>query len=99
MMKSIKYGLLLILPGIVLTTQAAERQEVKCHLITSKGEQIAFYRWDLEKQPLLMARLSSKPLKDTQGKRYYIKQASECVLLNEVFSSDKARKLDEVTLR
>lgn len=43
MMKSIKYGLLLILPGIVLTTQAAERQEVKCHLITSKGEQIAFY--------------------------------------------------------
>ncbi len=41
MMKSIKYGLLLILPGIVLTTQAAERQEVKCHLITSKGEQIA----------------------------------------------------------
>ncbi len=46
-----------------------------------------------------MARLSSKPLKDTQGKRYYIKQASECVLLNEEFSSEKARKLDEVTLR
>ncbi|QWL05931.1 hypothetical protein JV206_05305, partial [Shewanella indica] len=25
--------------------------------------------------------------------------ASECVLLNEEFSSEKARKLDEVTLR
>ena len=99
MMKSIKYGLLLLLPGMLLTTQAAERQDVKCHLLTSKGEQIAFYRWDLEKQPLLMARLNGKSLKDNSGKRYFIREASECVLLNEEFSSEKARKLDEMTLR
>ncbi|WP_421669026.1 TapY2 family type IVa secretion system protein, partial [Shewanella indica] len=43
---------------MLFTAQAAERQDVKCHLITSKGEQIAFYRWDLDKQQLFMARLS-----------------------------------------
>ncbi|HCD14322.1 MULTISPECIES: TapY2 family type IVa secretion system protein [Shewanella] len=99
MMRSIKYGLLLLLPGMLFTAQAADRQDVKCHLITSKGEQIAFYRWDLDKQQLFMARLSGKSLKDARGKRYFIREARECVLLKEAFSSEKARKLDEMTLR
>ncbi|ABZ75709.1 hypothetical protein Shal_1140 [Shewanella halifaxensis HAW-EB4] len=79
---------------------AVEYQEYKCHVVSSKkGEQVVFYRWKVSDFKLKFASLPGKQLTDHKGKKYFIRDATECVPLTKDFSSEKARRVDERTLR
>lgn len=78
----------------------AAKQDYKCYInSTKKGEQVVFYRWDEKDARLRAARLPGKQLTDKKGKKYFIKEVEECVLLSQEFSSEKAKAKDKQTLR
>ncbi|QSX34741.1 TapY2 family type IVa secretion system protein [Shewanella avicenniae] len=78
---------------------AAAKVSYKCYLETTKGHEVAFYRWSDENIVSKVAGLSASKRKDNKGKTYYVKQAVECVPQSEEFSSKAAQKLDKKTLR
>ena len=91
-----------ILFAVALSIAPAEAayQEYKCHVSsTKKGEQVVFYRWKEKDVQLKVVGLPGKQLTDHQGKKYFIRNVFECVSLGEDFSSEKAKRLDERTLR
>lgn len=79
---------------------AAFYQEYKCHVVSSKkGGQVVFYRWKVSDFQLKMASIPGRQLTDAKGRKYFIKDVEECVPLSEDFSSEKAQRIDEKTLR
>ncbi|MEH6464591.1 MAG: TapY2 family type IVa secretion system protein [Shewanella psychromarinicola] len=91
---------LFIVPfGLVAKTD--ERQDYKCHITSSSvGERILFYRWNKKDANLNEAKLSGKQFKDSaSGKKYFIKEVSECLPLGETFKLESAQKLDSQTPR
>ncbi|MXR68096.1 hypothetical protein GNT65_05325 [Shewanella sp. JBTF-M18] len=84
----------------LITPTYAKMQEYKCFISSAqKGEQVVFYRWEESQLPLRIAGLPGKQLTDAKGKKYFIKEVEECVLLSEPFTSDKANAVDKRTLR
>ncbi|QFU25216.1 hypothetical protein FS418_07795 [Shewanella sp. YLB-09] len=73
-----------------------EKMEYKCYLKTTKGYEIAFYRWEVNNFQINVAKL---PAQKVPGSKIYIKDVEECVELNEMFSIGHAQKLDEETAR
>lgn len=73
-----------------------EKLEYKCYLKTAKGYQIAFYKWDVKN---LQINIASLPAQKVPGSQVYIKDAEECVQLDEMFSIGHAQKLDTETAR
>ncbi|MCL1073609.1 TapY2 family type IVa secretion system protein [Shewanella dokdonensis] len=94
-----KYIFLGTLLALGCTQVQAAKQSYKCYLLTTEGEEIAFYRWNEPDLPTKQAALVATKRKDNQGKTYYIKDVKECVLLSEAFSSAQAQALDKQTLR
>ncbi|GIU27329.1 TapY2 family type IVa secretion system protein [Shewanella sp. MBTL60-007] len=99
----LKYLVLASVTALLLPTSqafAVEYEEYKCHVVSSKkGEQVVFYRWRVSDFKLKFASLPGKQLTDHKGKKYFIREATECVPLTKDFSSEKARRVDERTLR
>jgi hypothetical protein len=91
---------LFIVPfGLVAKTD--EWQDYKCHITSlSVGERVLFYRWKIKDAKLNEAKLSGKQFKDRDsGKKYFIKEVSECLPLGETFKLESAQKIDSKTLR
>ncbi|GIU32495.1 hypothetical protein TUM4644_32650 [Shewanella colwelliana] len=85
---------------LVTPVQAASYQEYKCHVVSSKkGDQVIFYRWKTADFKLKMAGIPGRQLSDAKGKKYFVKDVRECVLLSEDFSSEESQRIDERTLR
>ncbi|ABV35814.1 conserved hypothetical protein [Shewanella sediminis HAW-EB3] len=100
MMRNIVYLGSLLAVALSIAPAEAAYQEYKCHVSsTKKGGQVVFYRWKETDLQLKVAGLPGKQLTDHQGKKYFIKEVFECVSLGEDFSSEKAQRLDERTLR
>ncbi|MGX9462384.1 TapY2 family type IVa secretion system protein [Shewanella sp. A14] len=85
--------------GLVAKTD--EWQDYKCHITSSSlGERILFYRWKVNDIKRNQAKLSGSQFKDYRsGKKYFIKEVSECLPLNGTFKLETAQKIDRETLR
>ncbi|MCK8043612.1 TapY2 family type IVa secretion system protein [Shewanella sp. 1CM18E] len=84
---------------MLLTTagfaESTEKQEYKCHVITSVGDQVTLYRWPVGKMNYYMQRLPMKKVpKSGPGRRPLIKEVVECVESDVPFSTAVAQKLD-----
>ncbi|MCW3173434.1 TapY2 family type IVa secretion system protein [Shewanella subflava] len=78
---------------------SAAKQDYKCYVNTTKGSKVLFYRWQEKDAQLRSARIVGKQLTDNKGKKYFIKEVEECVLLSQDFKSEKAKEQDKQTLR
>ncbi|WP_299793910.1 TapY2 family type IVa secretion system protein [uncultured Shewanella sp.] len=85
--------------SISTTALASEKQEYKCYVDTTDGAKVVFYRWQKHEFDIKFASLAGRQNVNNKGKKYFIKDAMECVTLNEEFSSSRAKKLDLQTLR
>ena len=84
----------------LITSAYAKTQEYKCFISSAKkGGQVVFYQWEEAQLQVRMAGLPGKQLIDAKGKKYFIKDVEECVLLRDSFTSDKAKAVDKRTLR
>ncbi|MPY20995.1 hypothetical protein FM037_21355 [Shewanella psychropiezotolerans] len=92
----IAFALLVNSSSVNADDKKAEKLEYKCYLKTTKGYEIAFYRWEVKNFTRNMAKLPSRKL---PGKRIYIKDVEECVELDASFTLGAAQKLDEETAR
>lgn len=79
--------------------QVAQKQDYKCYLETSRGEQIGFYRWPVKKHTFLAARLVGTQAFSNSNDKPFIKEVVECVGLDDNFSNAKAQALDKATAR
>ena len=99
-MKYTCLSLVLILSAsAVVAAEPESKQDFKCFITSIKGEKVAFFRWELNNWKLKMAKLPGTQLKDSNGRKYYIKSVEECVELDNDFTSDAAILLDKQTLR
>lgn len=81
------------------SAEGAIRENVKCYVTTSQGEQILFYSWEEKKIEKHKQKLNGKRLPDLNGNPNYVKYINECVLQKESFSSKQANQLERITLR
>ncbi|MCL1141474.1 TapY2 family type IVa secretion system protein [Shewanella gaetbuli] len=92
-----------VLCGLGLLSMAmpvvAAKHDYKCYIHSTKGDQVLFFSWQEQDAELRAARLVGKQLTDHKGKKYFLKEVEECVLLSEEFTSDKAKARDKRTLR
>ncbi|QSX30872.1 TapY2 family type IVa secretion system protein [Shewanella cyperi] len=91
-------GTSLILSSVAFADGEAY-QDYKCYVKTSGQDRVVFYSWQSSKVEVKMKALSGSQLTDKKGKKFYIKDPVECVLLSEKFTSAKAQELDSKTLR
>ncbi|MDF0534464.1 TapY2 family type IVa secretion system protein [Shewanella yunxiaonensis] len=89
--------------GLFLTFMTAPsmaaKVSYKCYLLTTKGQEIAFYRWNEDDFAAKQATIVASKRTDAKGKTYYVKAVEECVKMSDEFSSEVAKKLDKQTLR
>ncbi|MBL4912126.1 TapY2 family type IVa secretion system protein [Shewanella schlegeliana] len=83
-----------------MEAKSKEMKDYKCFLKTTTVEQIAFYRWPVNKLQVKMAKLPAKKVPDrNDGKRPYIREVVECVGLHDSFKTAEGKKLDTLTVR
>lgn len=86
--------------SVTAIAQTSKWQDYKCHITSSVGERILFYRWKVEDAKWNQATLSGSQFKDGKsGTKYFIKEVSECLSLDDTFKLKSAQELDSVTLR
>ena len=98
----IKYGIGLVLsslPVLVFAVQPTDTQDYKCHVTSTKGDKVLFYRWKLKDANLNMASLPSKQKMGSDKKKYFIEKVVECVPLSQEFTREDSKVIDALTLR
>ncbi|MFQ6371293.1 TapY2 family type IVa secretion system protein [Shewanella sp. YIC-542] len=94
-----KFLVMAILLSVGSAPVLAAKVSYKCHLLTTMGQEIGFYRWKEQDFKARQAALVASKRTDNKGKTYYVKEVKECVALSTQFHSPQAQKLDEQTLR
>lgn len=93
---------LIILVLSLLITQSAvanEMADYKCHVKTSEGDTLMFYKWKVKHSKRMAASLVGQPIEGGELKRTFIKSVEECKLDYEQFTSGRAQHLDKITPR
>lgn len=93
-------ALALALPAFVIAAEpTVVMQDYKCHVTTTNGDKVLFYRWRIKDVNLNMASLPSKQKVGGDKKKFFIKEVVECVELSQEFNNENSKKIDELTLR
>ncbi|GGI99204.1 hypothetical protein GCM10007978_41300 [Shewanella hanedai] len=92
------YIVSLFLFALSMSTFASEKQDYKCFINSTDGDRVVFYRWEAKEIKLKMATLVGRTNMNKKGKKYYIKNVQECVLINQDFESSDGQDIDKITL-
>ncbi len=84
---------------LVFSSDVMSKTDFKCHVNTSEGDKILFYHWDNKSVTKKAAMLTGKAQKGKKGKKFYIKNATQCIPLSETFKEKDAQILDKQTAR
>ncbi|MFB2801516.1 TapY2 family type IVa secretion system protein [Shewanella seohaensis] len=93
-------ALALTLPTFVFAAEpTGVMQDYKCHVTTTNGDKVLFYRWWVKDVNLSMASLPGTQKVGGDEKKFFIKEVVECVELSKEFTNENSKKIDELTLR
>ena len=92
------YVVSLLLFALSTSAFASEKQDYKCLINSTDGDKVVFYRWETKKIKLKIAALVGRSNMNKKGKKYYIKNVDECVVINQDFESADGQNIDKITL-